>query len=71
MATIDPVRITEVCISGEWHQVIGGSLHFVAFDLNPNKHVPGIEFVSGVEHGLQETIYAPLSAVDALKRPKS
>ena len=67
--SIEVDKITEVLIDGTWHTVRRSSLVMVPFDLDPEHSVPGIGFQTGPTGSTrnQETIYAPLSSVTAIK----
>jgi hypothetical protein len=67
--SIEVDKITEVLIDGTWHTVRRSSLVMISFDLDPDHSVPGIGFQTGPTGSTrnQETIYAPLSSVTAIK----
>lgn len=69
LASIEVDKITEILIDGVWHTVRRASLLMVPFDLDPEHPVPGIGFQTGPTGSTrnQETIYAPLSSVTAVK----
>jgi hypothetical protein len=68
-ASIEVDKVTEVLIEGTWHTVRRSSLVMVPFGLDPEHSVPGIGFQTGPTGSTrnQETIYAPLSSVTAVK----
>jgi hypothetical protein len=67
--SIEVEKITEILIDGTWHTVRRSSLVMLPFDLDPQNSVPGIGFQTGPTGSTrnQETIYAPLSSVTAVK----
>jgi hypothetical protein len=67
--SIEVDKITEILIYGTWHTVRRSSLVMVPFDLDAEHSVPGIGFRTGPTGSThnQETIYAPLSSVTAIK----
>ena len=69
--SIEVDMITEVLlVDGEWHSVTPGTLLIVPFGLGPDhQSVPGIGFRTGptTSRRNKEAIYAPLSAVSAVK----
>ena len=67
--SVEVDKITEVLIDGTWHTVRRSSLVMLPFDLDPEHAVPGIGFQTGPTGSTrnQETIYAPLSSVTAVK----
>ncbi len=66
---IEVDKVTEILIDGTWHTVRRSSLVSIPFDLDPEHSVPGIGFQTGPTGSTrnQETIYAPLSSVTAVK----
>ncbi len=67
--SIEVDKVTEILIDGTWHTVRRSSLVMISFDLDPEHSVPGIGFQTGPTGSTrnQETIYAPLSSVTAVK----
>jgi hypothetical protein len=67
--SIELDKITEVLIDGVWHHVTPGTLVIVPFDLNGEQPAPGVGFQTGPRSSSRnrEAIYAPLSAVSAVK----
>jgi hypothetical protein len=69
MESVEKDKIVEVLIGGMWHAVQTGTFLLVPFDLDENNSVPGIGFRTGPSSSSRnrEAIYAPLTAIEAVK----